>query len=104
MGSAGRLRRIEVEADFVAGAEDGEFVVGRGEQWQHVAIARVGSQRARVGTGGAGFLVDVLHVARRGAFDLVGIAVEFKIGVEREGYADVEAELTDARTPSAVCD
>ena len=103
MGKRGEIAGIEVEADLIAGTEDGEFVVGGGEQWEDVAVARVGSLRTRVGAGGAGFLVDIVDVAGRGSFDLVGIAMEVKVGVEeRHGSDGVRRRLFSSADKNAV--
>src|ERR1017187_3692891 len=76
LGQRRQMYRIEGEANLVAGSKHDQLVVQRCQQGQHVAVARVGSRRTRVGPGRARLFIDVLHIAWRRAFDLQGKSVE----------------------------
>src|SRR5271163_1114464 len=65
-GERGEVARVEVELDAFAGAEDGEAVVGGGEEAADVAVAGVVAGGARVGAAGAALSVGIERVAGGG--------------------------------------
>src|SRR5271168_2025940 len=62
-GERGEFARIEVELEAFAGTEDGEAVVGGGEQAADVAVAGVVACGASIGAGGAAAGVGIYGVA-----------------------------------------
>ena len=81
------MRRIELQRDFVARAENCQLVVKAGEQWQHIAVASVGSRLTRVRTGAADLLVDIFHIPGRLRFNLPRIAVEIEVGSAQRNWS-----------------
>ncbi len=91
MRESRQFRWIKVQANFVSRTEHHQLIVQHGQQRQDVAVAGVGSCRTRIWPGRANLFVNVLHVARRRAFDLQRVAVGTKTGTDERDWRQTDA-------------
>ena len=88
-----QMSGVKIHGYFIAGAEDHVLVVCLAHQVGDVAEARVISDLARVGAGGAHVLVDVGKIVLRIAFDHTRIAAELQLGFCERNFGELEFRI-----------